>query len=101
MACDLVRVNAYAACFARGAHAYRPSTEYPGAASAPNIDSRPERLFLVHWKIGAKSRVDLRHDHAHEHGVKRFEQAPDSIREIERLERFERASQMSPSDETE
>ena len=37
----------------------------------------------------------------HEHGVKRFEQAPDSIRGIERLERFERASQMSPSDETE
>jgi hypothetical protein len=40
VACDLVRVIANAACFARGAHAYRPASEHPGAASAPNIDPR-------------------------------------------------------------
>jgi hypothetical protein len=52
VACDLVRVIANAACFARGAHAYRPASEHPGAASAPNIDPRQAGVdFRGVWSI--------------------------------------------------
>src|SRR5687768_15346411 len=51
----MVRIAADTACFARGAHAHRPSSEHPGAASAPNITSEKIMATFLPTPTGSHS----------------------------------------------